>query len=69
MSRKDPELTVKRKVSISPDLAERIEAEVNRNPSLYRNNNGQISEGELHRRALALYLDTAINQLTDAQSN
>jgi hypothetical protein len=67
MSRKEPELVVHKKVRISPDLAERVEDEIKRAPTLYRNDNGQISEGELYRRAVVFYLDTVANQSTDGQ--
>ena len=58
---------VYKKVFMSQDLADRIEREVNRHPSLYRNDQNQLSEGELMRRALSFYLDSTINQLNNEQ--
>jgi hypothetical protein len=63
----DKALPVYKKVFMSQDLADRIEAEVNRRPSLYRNDQNQLSEGELMRRALDFYLDNVANQSTDGQ--
>ena len=65
MTTKDKTLEVEKKLHISGDMANAISREISRNPNLYRNQQKQISEGELIRRAIDFYLSSPINQLIE----
>jgi hypothetical protein len=49
-------MTVTKIFKISKDLDAQIRAEINSRPNEYRNEQNQISEAELIRRAIAFYL-------------
>jgi hypothetical protein len=49
-------MTVKKLITIPKELDAQIRAEINSRPNEYRNEQNQISEAELIRRAIAFYL-------------
>jgi hypothetical protein len=67
-------MTVTKIFKISKELDAQIRAEINSRPNEYRNEQNQISEAELMRRAIAFYLaqlakkgGAKVTPLTDAQ--
>lgn len=58
-------LHIEKKLHVSKDMAERMSDEVSQNPHLYKNEQKQISEGELMRRAIDFYLSSVINRTID----
>jgi hypothetical protein len=49
-------MTIKKLITIPKELDAQIRAEINSRPNEYRNEQNQISEAELIRRAIAFYL-------------
>ena len=56
MSRKVQQLTIEKKVKLTPELAEQMRVEFQKNIHLYTNEQNQASESLLVRRALIFYL-------------
>lgn len=57
---------IKKIIKVTPEIDAGIRREIDARPNLYRNEQNQISEAELMRRAISFYLasvsDSSINQ-------